>query len=574
MNNTDYTIRLAAHHELPHVVVLINTSFALAYSHVRHTANSPPRTTLTKLHHSLSQGCSVLVCVPNTNLHHIIGTILFPSHHVDFDSAKRTDTESFGSLAVSSACQGQGIGSMLVRAVETRAKAQGKTRMELCFAHGTLLSGRPRLGSFYTKLGYTAGAVKHRTAWYDILPTFRKGLYFQQMVKQLDSPSPPQPKPHTNIELIQWIKDYQTNGNDLHGEPNQWDISDITDLSNVFNNNTTFNAPLSNWDTSSVTSMSNLFRNATSFNQDISTWDTSKVVTLSNCFERAVSFNQPIGKWSTQSLVDLGSCFEGASAFNQPLKQWNTSNVQTLSKCFRSATVFNQPLDDNRWVVGHRWTFVFTQYTAKIHGKSGARRLVRKLPGFLLRRIAYCAFGEAGGWDTSSVVDMSCCFMETCYNQPIGQWDIANCTNLSFVFCANVAFDQNINCWNVRNVVSLNSTWNGASSFNSPLNRWCTDSVTTMAYCFANAEKFNQPIDSFTTAKVLDMACLFRGASAFNQTLEHWVTSSVTNMDWCFFNAAAFTHMGGIERCWDTSKVCNNPTNIQFGWKSVEAKCL
>ena len=115
----------------------------------------------------------------------IVGTVLTPSHHVDFDTQAQGNTASFGSLAVLPHAQGRGVASLLVRAVEERASADGKTRMECCFGHGELFSGKPNLSAFYRSLGYTAGERKNREEWFAVLPAYREGLFFQQMVKLL-----------------------------------------------------------------------------------------------------------------------------------------------------------------------------------------------------------------------------------------------------------------------------------------------------------------------------------------------------------------------------------------------------
>ena len=83
-----------------------------------------------------------------TILDKICGTVLTPSHHHDFESAALSNTSSFGSLAVDIEQQRAGIGSLLVKNVK-KAIANGKTRMELCFAHGPLLSNSPDLLLFY-----------------------------------------------------------------------------------------------------------------------------------------------------------------------------------------------------------------------------------------------------------------------------------------------------------------------------------------------------------------------------------------------------------------------------------------
>ena len=52
---------------------------------------------------------------------------------------------------------------------------------------------------------------------------------------------------------------------------------------------------ISNWDVSNVTDMSNLFKNMSRFNQPIGAWDVSNVTNMSGMFLFAFNFNQPIG---------------------------------------------------------------------------------------------------------------------------------------------------------------------------------------------------------------------------------------------------------------------------------------
>ena len=62
------------------------------------------------------------------------------------------------------------------------------------------------------------------------------------------------------------------------------------------------NQPLNNWDVSNVTDMSRMFNSATSFNQPLNDWDVSNddwdghrshVTTMDDMFLGATSFNQP-----------------------------------------------------------------------------------------------------------------------------------------------------------------------------------------------------------------------------------------------------------------------------------------
>ena len=101
---------------------------------------------------------------------------------------------------------------------------------------------------------------------------------------------------------------------------------------------------ISDWDVSSVTDMSNLFRNCHAFNDDISRWDVSNVNYMSGMFFDANAFNQPIGNWNVSNVADMAEMFCRATAFNQPIGDWNVSNVIYMQYMFVNAKAFNQYL--------------------------------------------------------------------------------------------------------------------------------------------------------------------------------------------------------------------------------------
>ena len=42
------------------------------------------------------------------------------------------------------------------------------------------------------------------------------------------------------------------------------------------------------------------------------------------------------------------------------------------------------------------------------------------------------------------------------FNQPVGDWDVSNVTNMYYMFAANPAFNQDIGNWAVNNVIYCN----------------------------------------------------------------------------------------------------------------------
>ena len=76
---------------------------------------------------------------------------------------------------------------------------------------------------------------------------------------------------------------------------------------------------------------------------DISNWDVSNVTDMNDMFLGETSFNQPLNKWNVSNVTDMWCMFWGAESFNQPLNNWNVSNVRDMEHMFTD-TPFNQPL--------------------------------------------------------------------------------------------------------------------------------------------------------------------------------------------------------------------------------------
>ena len=122
------------------------------------------------------------------------------------------------------------------------------------------------------------------------------------------------------------------------------DVSQITDMSLVFYNKTSFNQDIGSWDVSSVTAMNNMFQGASDFNQDIGSWDVSSVTTMNTMFQGASAFNQNIGSWNVGSVTNMRAMFQGASAFNQDISSWDVSSVTNMLLMFFLASAFDQNL--------------------------------------------------------------------------------------------------------------------------------------------------------------------------------------------------------------------------------------
>ena len=150
--------------------------------------------------------------------------------------------------------------------------------------------------------------------------------------------------------VIKWINiDTRKSAEGQYGgHISKWDVSNVTDMTELFMGKANFNEDISKWDVSNVTTMYDMFWDATNFNQDISSWNVSNVTTMEGMFVNAKKFNQPIGNWDIRNgkLTDISLMFLGATNFNQPISNWNVSNVTNMNATFYNAINFNQDISE------------------------------------------------------------------------------------------------------------------------------------------------------------------------------------------------------------------------------------
>jgi surface protein len=346
------------------------------------------------------------------------------------------------------------------------------------------------------------------------------------------------------------------------------DLSNVTDMGEMFRDASSFNGNIGNWDTSNVTNMGDMFSGATAFNQNIGAWNTSNLTHMEQMFYGASAFNQDIGSWNVSNVTNMEGMFRDAAAFNQDIGSWIVSGVTNMRYMFSGATAFNQDIGD--WIVSSVTDMYYMFDEASAFNQDIGRWNVSRVTNM------YAMFNKAtvfnqdiGGWDVSNVSNIGYMFGNvngnaSAFNQDIGDWDVSNITNMSGVFYFARSFNQDIGDWDVSNVTYMDAMFKAATAFNQDIGGWDVSNVTRMVSMFSSAPAFNQDIGGWDVSNVENMAYMFMFAEAFNQDIGDWEVSKVTSMVYMFRSARAFNQdIGG----WDVSNV----TSMQsmFGKNSI-----
>ena len=71
---------------------------------------------------------------------------------------------------------------------------------------------------------------------------------------------------------------------------------------------------IGSWDVTNVTNMENLFQGISSFNENISSWDTSNVTSMEGMFAGCLQYNQPTN-FKTPKVTNMSKMFKGCKTF-------------------------------------------------------------------------------------------------------------------------------------------------------------------------------------------------------------------------------------------------------------------
>ncbi len=378
------------------------------------------------------------------------------------------------------------------------------------------------------------------------------------------------------------------------GEFNNWDVSNINDMSYLFYNIDMFNEPIGNWNVSKVTTMSHMFHNAKKFNQLIDGWDVSNVADMSDMFHGATEFNKPLNGWGNKlrNLLDMSNMFDGATKFNKPLNEWVIIRGINRKGAFNDTAFEGNPGDSHypRVIeVSKEEMDARAGLLRELHKNRPRRTIVAPTPppssafyNDLVRN--FINQHSIPGMTHSMPSTPSMPPMPTRLTMPpiphrpptptakkVTTPSFAPQTNKDLYKAISAYRKMDIkmaqeywkhwklgkfNDWDVSKITNMRDLFKGLAMFNEPLDNWDVSNVTDMSYMFAACQAFNQPLDAWgdKVGKVTTMFSMFKGCMEFDQPLNNWNVSSVTNMSKMFLNCSEFDHP--INN-WDVSKVTN-----------------
>jgi surface protein len=388
-------------------------------------------------------------------------------------------------------------------------------------------------------------------------------------------PGQSNPVPFNNIvtTLLTNMSDLFNNATTFNEDISSWDTSNVKNMGNMFSNAIAFNKPLNSWDTALVGNMVAMFYNAEKFNQNIGSWDTSIVTTMEYMFQEAIAFNNGgspnIGDWDVSIVSNMGNMFQNAQAFNQNISNWDVSAVTEGNfNNFRAGSALTQANTPPAFLPPI--TLAANGVTIQYTGSAGdipddtplfiqanprdTPQIPRQPEWFAVVKdissdqINSYAKNQEGGISYFTPPDQT---------NPVPFNNIVTTHikyNMSNLFNNATTFNEDISSWDTSNVTDIGNMFSNATAFDKDISSWDTSNVEYMYGTFNNASAFNKNIGSWNTSKVTRMNSVFTGASAFNQPIGGWITSAATDMSFMFLGASVFNQ--DISE-WDTSIVTN-----------------
>jgi surface protein len=145
----------------------------------------------------------------------------------------------------------------------------------------------------------------------------------------------------------------------------------------------------------------------------------------------------------------------------------------------------------------------------------------------------YCPIGQ---WDVSNIQDFSYVFsadrnpLLVNFNEDLSDWDMSSATNLRYMFRRCRRFNSDVSRWNVANVTNFSHMFSCCGAFKSDVSRWNTVGATDMSFMFRYCHHFNSDVSQWDVSNATNLRGMFDGCGLFNSDVSQWVVSAVTDL--------------------------------------------
>ena len=409
--------------------------------------------------------------------------------------------------------------------------------------------------------------------------------------------------------------------------------STITNLSYTFKGCTTYNNTLlTYWNVYQVTDMTSMFENATTFNRDIRYWAVN-TPTLTNMFLGATSmisaFTGTTGFGTTPLLSFFGSLtynfsytieLSGSSTIyvNLPDSQYTSDTTDgvkgkwsdlkvdwgdgsTDSQNYNSTnTTATERIPTHSYSSSGTYTIVLSGYNATLAfcyslGSNNQNSLTSKLTSIttndstnwafkglqMLDYLIYQAYANIPSLTLptsipESILSFKGMFYQTHYNNSeITSWNTKNITDMSDMFYYSDTFNVDIGAWNVSNVINMSSMFRYAPSFDQDISDWDVSNCTNMQYLFGGGSSLNQEIMKWSPPSTCSFTGMFDGcttmASVYGPSGTAPRSGYGNTPTYAFFNYVSPTklyfHFSGIPDGTTITIPCTGSwSNIKMNW--------
>lgn len=375
--------------------------------------------------------------------------------------------------------------------------------------------------------------------------------------------------------LNSW-KSSRTNAQTSYGHISKWNVSAVTDFSNLFSNyygGIAFSEDLNSWDTGNVTNMYRAFKDARNCAPKISSWNTSNVTNMSEMFYNSYHFNGNIENWDVSKVTNMSRMFQGAYkfdgnivnwdvgnvnnmlamchttlSFNRDLSNWNVDNVTNFTQMWGNAVGINQVFTGSSWIsVSDRYEWPFDSIgDSRIHnerlgigfknGGTNSIQVLRKACQLYAqhRKAALLKYPEISQWDVSQMTNFDDLFNQTnITSENIGTWNVSNVTSMAYTFAYCDELNSDLSNWNTGKLQNATQTFLSCKySSITGVENWNTTNVTNMNGMFSMCHAFNRDLSNWDVKNTTSINGMFSDCWALNKDVSRWKLESIDKWGW------------------------------------------